>query len=92
MILDDLLQKYHSMRVLTLVYQPFALGTLAILTYHEANINTRKRNLFGYILFFFSTLAVLLVSPQKCLKIFWKINNEVIPFVSCIVVGFSNIW
>ncbi|KAL7604187.1 hypothetical protein Lser_V15G17022 [Lactuca serriola] len=56
-----LFPKYHSMRVLTLVYQPFALGTLAILTYHEANINTRKRNLFGYILFFFSTLAVLLL-------------------------------
>ncbi|CAI9280165.1 unnamed protein product [Lactuca saligna] len=56
-----LFPKYHSMRVLTLVYQPFALGTLAILTYHEANINTRKRNLFGYILFFFSTLVVLLL-------------------------------
>lgn len=57
----NLFPKYHPSRVLTLVYQPFALGTLAILTYHEANINTRKRNLFGYTLFFFSTLAVLLL-------------------------------
>ncbi|XWS39522.1 hypothetical protein CRYUN_Cryun18bG0062700 [Craigia yunnanensis] len=52
---------YHPSRVLTLVYQPFALGTLAILTYNEAKINTRRRNLFGYILFFLSSLAVLVL-------------------------------
>ncbi|GMI88453.1 EQUILIBRATIVE NUCLEOSIDE TRANSPORTER 3, FUDR RESISTANT 1 [Hibiscus trionum] len=52
---------YHPSRVLTLVYQPFALGTLAILAYNEAKINTRRRNLFGYILFFFSSLAVLVL-------------------------------
>ncbi|EOX99276.1 Major facilitator superfamily protein isoform 2 [Theobroma cacao] len=52
---------YHPSRVLTLVYQPFALGTLAILAYNEAKINTRRRNLFGYILFFLSSLAVLIL-------------------------------
>lgn len=52
---------YHPSRVLTLVYQPFALGTLAILTYNEAKINTRRRNLFGYILFFLSSLLVLVL-------------------------------
>ncbi|XVF44468.1 hypothetical protein PTKIN_Ptkin02bG0123400 [Pterospermum kingtungense] len=52
---------YHPSRVLTLVYQPYALGTLAILTYNEAKINTRRRNLFGYILFFLSSLAVLVL-------------------------------
>ncbi|XVE66264.1 hypothetical protein DITRI_Ditri08aG0066700 [Diplodiscus trichospermus] len=52
---------YHPSRVLTLVYQPFALGTLAVLTYHEAKINTRRRNLLGYILFFLSSLAVLVL-------------------------------
>ncbi|KAJ7948236.1 Equilibrative nucleotide transporter 3 [Quillaja saponaria] len=52
---------YHPSRVLTLVYQPFALGTLAILVYNEAKINTRRRNLFGYILFFLSTLLVLIL-------------------------------
>nr|GMD76195.1 equilibrative nucleotide transporter 3-like [Ipomoea batatas] len=54
-------QKYHPARVLTLVYQPFALGTIAILAYHEAKINTRKRNLFGYFLFFISTFLVLVL-------------------------------
>ncbi|XP_044501111.1 equilibrative nucleotide transporter 3-like [Mangifera indica] len=56
-----LFPRYHPSRVLTLVYQPFALGTIAILTYHEAKINTRRRNLFGYILFFLSTLLVLVL-------------------------------
>ncbi|KAI7981518.1 Equilibrative nucleotide transporter 2 [Camellia lanceoleosa] len=55
------LEKYHPSRVLTLVYQPFALGTLAILTYREAKINTRRRNLFGYIIFSTSALAVLVL-------------------------------
>ncbi|KAI7989376.1 Equilibrative nucleotide transporter 2, partial [Camellia lanceoleosa] len=54
--------KYHPSRVLTIVYQPFALGTLAILTYKEAKINTRRRNLFGYIIFSTSALVVLVVS------------------------------
>ncbi|KAF9609474.1 hypothetical protein IFM89_016473 [Coptis chinensis] len=54
-------QWYHPSRVLTLVYQPFALGTLAILAYNEAKINTRKRNLLGYSLFFLSSLVVLVV-------------------------------
>lgn len=56
-----LFPKYHPSRVLTLVYQPFALGTLAILAYNEAKINTRRRNLFGYLLFFISTLLVLIL-------------------------------
>ncbi|XP_042064022.1 equilibrative nucleotide transporter 3-like isoform X2 [Salvia splendens] len=50
---------YHPARVLTLVYQPFALRSMAILSYNEANIDTRKRNMF---LFCFSTLCLLLVS------------------------------
>ncbi|XP_056171247.1 equilibrative nucleotide transporter 3-like [Syzygium oleosum] len=56
-----LFPKYHPLRVLTLVYQPFALGTLAVLAYNEAKINTRRRNLFGYLLFFISTLLVLVL-------------------------------
>ncbi|KAF8022373.1 hypothetical protein BT93_F0031 [Corymbia citriodora subsp. variegata] len=57
----NLFPKYHPSRVLTLVYQPFALGTLAVLAYNEAKINTRRRNLFGYLLFFISTLLVLVL-------------------------------
>ncbi|KAL3375932.1 hypothetical protein AABB24_002729 [Solanum stoloniferum] len=56
-----LFPNYHPSRVLTLIYQPFALGTLAILAYNEAKINTRKRNLFGYTLFFIATFIVLVL-------------------------------
>ncbi|KAL7213211.1 hypothetical protein ACSBR2_015837 [Camellia fascicularis] len=55
----NLFPKYHPSRVLTLVYQPFALGTMAILAYNESKIDTRQRNLTGYILFFISTFALL---------------------------------
>ncbi|KAJ9560657.1 hypothetical protein OSB04_005817 [Centaurea solstitialis] len=53
---------YHPSRVLTLVYQPFVFITLAVLTYHEANVNTRKRNIFGYTLFFIGTLGILVLN------------------------------
>ncbi|XP_020518191.1 equilibrative nucleotide transporter 3 isoform X2 [Amborella trichopoda] len=53
---NHLFPKYHPTRVLPLVFQPFALGTLAILTYNEAKINTRCRNLTGYFVFFISSL------------------------------------
>ncbi|CAN6708220.1 unnamed protein product [Malus baccata var. baccata] len=57
----NLFPRYHPSRVLTLVYQPFALLTIFALSYHEAKINTRKRNLLGYILFFLSSLLVLVL-------------------------------
>lgn len=57
----NLFPKYHPARVLTLVYQPFALGTMATLAYTEAKSDTRRRNLTGYILFFLSTLALLVL-------------------------------
>ncbi|KAI4299268.1 hypothetical protein L6164_032743 [Bauhinia variegata] len=53
--------KYHPSRVLTLVYQSFALGTVAILAYYESRINTRLRNIAGYSLFLASTLFVLVL-------------------------------
>ncbi|RYR21584.1 hypothetical protein HN51_035245 [Arachis hypogaea] len=56
-----LFPRYHPSRVLTLVYQPFAVGTIATLAYNEERINTRFRNLFGYILFFAATLLVLVI-------------------------------
>ncbi|XP_004507230.1 equilibrative nucleotide transporter 3-like [Cicer arietinum] len=56
-----LFPKYHPSRVLTLVYQPFAFITLAILAYNEEKINTRLRNLFGYTVFFFGILALLIL-------------------------------
>ncbi|CAA7046963.1 unnamed protein product [Microthlaspi erraticum] len=52
---------YHPSRVLTFVYQPFALGTIIILSYHESKINTRKRNLIGYIIFAISTFLLIVL-------------------------------
>ncbi|KAL5579278.1 hypothetical protein UlMin_011720 [Ulmus minor] len=57
----QLFPKYHPSRVLTLVYQPFANATMAILAYNESKIDTRKRNLFGYSLFFISTVLLIAV-------------------------------
>ncbi|KAJ6893371.1 hypothetical protein NC652_027417 [Populus alba x Populus x berolinensis] len=65
-----LFPKYHPSRVLTLVYQPFALGTMAILAYNEAKINTRKRNVAGYILFAASTLMLMVVDLAT-----WRMRN-----------------
>ncbi|KAK3433218.1 hypothetical protein EUGRSUZ_D00754 [Eucalyptus grandis] len=52
---------YHPSRVLTTVYQQFAIGTMAILTYHKSKVVTRKRNIIGYMLFTLSTLFLLVL-------------------------------
>nr|XP_011460310.1 PREDICTED: equilibrative nucleotide transporter 3-like isoform X1 [Fragaria vesca subsp. vesca] len=57
----NLFPEYHPSRVLTCVYQPFALATLAIFSYKEAEINTRRRILVGYTLFFIGTLTLIIV-------------------------------
>ncbi|CAL5083471.1 unnamed protein product [Urochloa decumbens] len=56
-----LFPKYHPTRVVMLTYQPFVLATTAIFTYHEAKVNTRLRNLAGYILFFLSSFAAIVL-------------------------------
>ncbi|MCD7453304.1 Epsin-3, clathrin recruitment and traffic between the Golgi and endosome [Datura stramonium] len=56
-----LFPNYHPSRVLTLVYQPFALGTMGILAYNEAKVDTRKRNIAGYTLYTLSTLTLILL-------------------------------
>ncbi|CAI9087652.1 OLC1v1021781C2 [Oldenlandia corymbosa var. corymbosa] len=56
-----LFPRYHPSRVLTLVYQPFALATMIYLSYKEATIDTRKRNLAGFGLFSLSTFALLIL-------------------------------
>ncbi|KAI3731913.1 hypothetical protein L1987_63105 [Smallanthus sonchifolius] len=55
----DVFPDYHPSRVLTLVYQPFAFGTMAFLAFNESKIDTRKRIILGYIMFFLGTLALL---------------------------------
>ncbi|KAB5560523.1 hypothetical protein DKX38_005480 [Salix brachista] len=56
-----LFPNYHPARLLTLIYMPFAVVSMAILTYYESKIDTRKRNLSGLILFFLSSLLLLLL-------------------------------
>ncbi|KAK1388959.1 Equilibrative nucleoside transporter [Heracleum sosnowskyi] len=53
--------RYHPSRILSLAYQPFNVGTAAVLTYNEAKVNTRLRNLCGFSIHFTSTLLVLVV-------------------------------
>ncbi|CAN1855233.1 Equilibrative nucleotide transporter 3, partial [Linum perenne] len=78
----NLFPKYHPSRVVTLVYQPFALGTMAILAYHESKIDTRKRNIAGYLLFFAGTLMLLVLDFATSGK------GGVGPFVGiCVIVG-----
>ncbi|CAI0375626.1 unnamed protein product [Linum tenue] len=80
------LEDYHPARVFTLVYQPFALGTMAILTYNEARINTRKRNIVGYLLASASTLMLLLLDLATSGK------GGIGPFVGiCAVVGIFGV-
>ncbi|KAM3697313.1 hypothetical protein ACJW31_06G102800 [Castanea mollissima] len=57
-----LFPKYHSSGVLPLAYQPFALVIILVLALNEAKINTRLRNLFGYILFFLSSISILVLN------------------------------
>ncbi|XBJ00502.1 hypothetical protein VPH35_020388 [Triticum aestivum] len=47
---------YHPVRAITLTYQPFVLVVVLVFSYHEANVNTRVRNLVGYSLFFLGSL------------------------------------
>lgn len=73
---------YHPSRVLTLVYQPFALGTMALLAYNEAKVDTRKRNLAGYILFTLSTVALIVLDMATSGK--GGIGNYI---GICVIVG-----
>uniref|UniRef100_A0A453BB67 Major facilitator superfamily (MFS) profile domain-containing protein n=5 Tax=Aegilops tauschii subsp. strangulata TaxID=200361 RepID=A0A453BB67_AEGTS len=57
----SLFPNYHPTRVLTLVYQPFAFGLTCFFAYYEATMNTRKRNLAGFALFFLSSFALILL-------------------------------
>lgn len=91
-ILSCTMKKYHPSRVLTLVYQPFALATMAILVYNEARINTRKRNLAGFTLFFLSTFALLVVCSDKlCCHFSFFLFIPTWLFLHILLVGFGHI-
>ncbi|KAG0481508.1 hypothetical protein HPP92_012366 [Vanilla planifolia] len=56
-----LFPKYHPARVFSGVYVPFCFVTSAILTYNEAKLNTRRRIIFGYTLFFISAVLIVVI-------------------------------
>ncbi|KAK9936230.1 hypothetical protein M0R45_013081 [Rubus argutus] len=78
----NLFPKYHPSRVLTLLYQPFALVTLATLSYNEAKISTRMRILVGYTLFFLGTSMLVFVDLAT------SGTGGIGPYISiCAIVG-----
>ncbi|GJN12810.1 hypothetical protein PR202_ga31124 [Eleusine coracana subsp. coracana] len=78
-----LFPKYHPARVIFLTYQPFVLTTTAIFTYYEAKVNTRRRILVGYTLFFLSSLAVILLDVATSGR------GGVAPFVGTCIISAS---
>ncbi|KAG0481510.1 hypothetical protein HPP92_012368 [Vanilla planifolia] len=56
-----LFPKYHPARIFSGVYISFCFMTSAILTYNEAKLNTRKRIIFGYTLFFINALLIVVI-------------------------------
>ncbi|KAK3127368.1 hypothetical protein QOZ80_7AG0572290 [Eleusine coracana subsp. coracana] len=76
-----LFPNYHPTRIITLTYQPFVLATTAIFTYHEAEINTRVRNLAGYILFFMSSFGVII------LDILSSGSGGIVPFIGVCIIA-----
>nr|GEV27549.1 equilibrative nucleotide transporter 3-like [Tanacetum cinerariifolium] len=76
---------YHPSRVLTLVYQPFAIGVMAILAYNESKVDTRKRNIAGYIIFFICSLGLIVIDLATSGK--GGIGNYI--FICLYVAGFG---
>ncbi|TVU38448.1 hypothetical protein EJB05_11819, partial [Eragrostis curvula] len=76
-----LFPNYHPTRIITLTYQPFVLATTAIFTYHEAKVNTRARNLAGYILFFLSSFGVII------LDILSSGSGGIAPFIGVCIIA-----
>ncbi|XP_066394996.1 equilibrative nucleotide transporter 3-like isoform X2 [Miscanthus floridulus] len=76
-----LFPKYHPTRIITLTYQPFVLATTAIFTYHEAKVNTRVRNLAGYMLFFLSSFGVII------LDVLSSGSGGIAPFISVCIIA-----
>ncbi|KAK8954946.1 Equilibrative nucleotide transporter 3 [Platanthera zijinensis] len=76
-----LFPRYHPTRMLTIVYQPFAFTTIAILAYHEARLNTRKRNLIGYSLFFISSVLLIVLDLGTSGR------GGIVPFIGICIIS-----
>lgn len=74
--------QYHPSRVIPLSYQPFALGVMVILAYHGSKINTRKRILAGYSLFFIGSLLCIVLDLAT------SGHGGIKPYIGlCVLVG-----
>uniref|UniRef100_A0A7N0TJB4 Equilibrative nucleoside transporter n=1 Tax=Kalanchoe fedtschenkoi TaxID=63787 RepID=A0A7N0TJB4_KALFE len=60
----DLFPKYHPSRVLSVVYSPIAFATLAVMVCFESSINTRRRNLTGYTIYFVVSVFILVLETS----------------------------
>ncbi|CAL5408689.1 unnamed protein product [Camellia sinensis] len=56
-----LFPRYHPARVLPLLYLPFSIATMGILSHNVSKIKTRWRNLTRFSLFFIATLGLLVL-------------------------------
>lgn len=67
---------------------------MVTLAYHEAKLNTRKRNLIGYALFFLGTLMLIVVSNAYVHTLFLRpFLLHVLNFIFTFVIGgFSYVW
>lgn len=81
-------QGYHPARVLPLVYLPFCIATIIIFQHHESRIDTRKRNITGYVLFCICIFCLTMVSYISFLTIIIHIKSN---FGCIYVVRFSDI-
>ncbi|GAB4826832.1 Epsin-3, clathrin recruitment and traffic between the Golgi and endosome [Ancistrocladus abbreviatus] len=52
---------YHPSRALPLVYLAVAIGTLTVLTQNESRIDTRRRNIAGYCLYFMGSVLYIVL-------------------------------
>ncbi|KAJ8434889.1 hypothetical protein Cgig2_003328 [Carnegiea gigantea] len=74
--------RYHPSRVIPLSYQPFALGVMVILAYHGSKINTRKRIITGYTLFFIASLLCIVLDLAT------SGHGGIKPYIGlCVLVG-----
>ncbi|KAH0903706.1 hypothetical protein HID58_043209 [Brassica napus] len=53
--------EYHPLRVLTLVYQPFVLGTIFILVFMGKKKKNQKQIAIGYTIFFIGSLLLIIL-------------------------------
>ncbi|KFK40683.1 hypothetical protein AALP_AA2G027800 [Arabis alpina] len=83
--------EYHPSRVLTLVYQPFVVGTMLILIFMGKTNKNRKRIMTGYGIFFIGTL--LLITLDLATKGEGGLSTYILlcSIVACLGIGNAHV-